>query len=145
MGSYTLRVPLQLCLLAACAGACAPANSNNGPPGPQVVTSEDVARNASIPIEQVLQSKFPSVNITSVNGALVVQIGGPKSFSDAGEPLYVIDGSPMATGPGGALIGVNPYDIESIRVLRNPADIAVYGIRGSNGVILITTKRPGKS
>jgi TonB-dependent SusC/RagA subfamily outer membrane receptor len=142
MGSYTIRVPLQLCLLAVCAAGCA--SGNTTPPGPQEVTAEDVARNSSIPIEQVLQTKFPGVIISTSNGGLVVQIGGPKSFGNGGEPLYVIDGSPMTPGPGGVLSGVNPYDIESIRVLRNPADIAVYGMRGSNGVILITTKRPGK-
>jgi TonB-dependent SusC/RagA subfamily outer membrane receptor len=143
MGSSPLRIALSLALIAA--AACASGNQNSGPPGPQVVTADDVAHNSSIPIEQVLQTKFPGVIISNSNGGLVVQIGGPKSFGNGGEPLYVIDGSPMTPGPGGVLTGVNPYDIESIRVLRNPADIAVYGMRGSNGVILITTKRPGRN
>jgi len=47
-------------------------------------------------------------------------------------------------GPGGALIVINPHDIESIKVLKDPADTGIYGMRGANGVILITTKRPGK-
>jgi TonB-dependent SusC/RagA subfamily outer membrane receptor len=51
---------------------------------------------------------------------------------------------PITPGPGGALNGINPYDIESIRVLKNPADIAIYGMRGANGVIVITMKKPGK-
>jgi TonB-dependent SusC/RagA subfamily outer membrane receptor len=59
-------------------------------------------------------------------------------------PLYVIDEVPMQAGPGGALVGVNPHDIDTIQVLKNPADTGRYGIRGANGVILITTKRPGK-
>jgi len=55
----------------------------------------------------------------------------------------VLDGSPVQPGPNGLLTGLNPYDIASIRVLRNPADIAIYGMRGSNGVIVITTKKAG--
>ena len=43
-----------------------------------------------------------------------------------------------------ALIVINPHDIESIKVLKDPADTGIYGMRGANGVILITTKRPGK-
>jgi TonB-dependent SusC/RagA subfamily outer membrane receptor len=55
--------------------------------------------------------------------------------------LFVIDDIPVEAGPGGALMGVNPYDIDTIRVLKNPADIGIYGVRGANGVILIRTKR----
>ena len=57
----------------------------------------------------------------------------------------MLDDSPVSAGPGGLLRGLNPYDIETIRVLKNPADIAIYGMRGANGVILITTKRPSKA
>jgi TonB-dependent SusC/RagA subfamily outer membrane receptor len=69
-----------------------------------------------------------------------VRIRGPASFYASGEPLYVLDGSPIEAGPGGALSGINPWDIESIRVLKNPGDTAIYGMRGVNGVIVITTK-----
>ena len=54
------------------------------------------------------------------------------------------DGQTMQPGSGGALTGINPYDIESIKVLKDPAETSVYGVGGGNGVILITTKRPGK-
>ena len=46
--------------------------------------------------------------------------------------------------PGGALVGLNPHDIESIQVLKNPEDTGIYGSRGGNGVIVIKTRRPGK-
>ena len=56
----------------------------------------------------------------------------------------MIDDVPISAGPNGTLTGVNPYDIESIKVLKDPADTGIYGIRGGNGVILITTKHAGK-
>ena len=49
----------------------------------------------------------------------------------------------MQRGPAG-LAGINPHDIASITVLKNPTDTAIYGLRGANGVIVITTKRPGQ-
>ena len=138
-------VPLSVATLFGLAAACSTGTSNREPPGNPGVTSEDLARSSTQPIEEVLQSKYPGVIITRTSGGLSVQIGGPKTFGGADrEALYVIDGSPMQPGPGGELTGVNPYDIESIKVLRNPADIAIYGMRGANGGILITTKRPGR-
>jgi TonB-dependent SusC/RagA subfamily outer membrane receptor len=57
-------------------------------------------------------------------------------------PLYVVDGVAFRPGANGELVGINPYDIESIKVLKNASDTALYGIRGGNGVIEITTKKP---
>lgn len=59
------------------------------------------------------------------------------------EPLYLVDGVPYTPGPGGLLIGINPQDIASIKALKNPADLALYGMRGGNGVIAITMKQLG--
>jgi TonB-dependent SusC/RagA subfamily outer membrane receptor len=93
----------------------------------------------------VLQAKVPGVLITrAADGSIAIQIRGPASFLGSSEPLYVIDGVPFRPGPGGALTGVNPYDIESIQVLKDPADIGIYGVRGANGVIVVTTKQPGR-
>ena len=130
-------------MLAAIAAACSSGTTNNPPPGGQAVTAGDMERNPREPIERVLQAKFPGVNIASTPGGIAVTIGGPSSWSYGTAPLYVLDGSPIEPGPSGVLTGVNPYDIQSIKVLKNPADIGVYGMRGSNGVIVITTKRPG--
>ena len=58
--------------------------------------------------------------------------------------LYVVDGVTIQPGPNGALTGINPYDIESIKVLKDPADTSMYGMRGANGVIVVTTKKPGR-
>jgi TonB-dependent SusC/RagA subfamily outer membrane receptor len=57
------------------------------------------------------------------------------------EPLYVVDGIALPPAPGGALIGVDPRDIERIEVLKDAAATSSYGVRGGNGVILIRTKR----
>jgi len=97
-------------------------------------------------VEEVFRAAAsPGLKITrTANGGIAVElVRGPSSFYSSNEPLYVVDGVPFQAGPGGALTGVNPHDIESIKVLKDPADTAVWGMRGANGVIVITTKRPG--
>jgi TonB-dependent SusC/RagA subfamily outer membrane receptor len=56
----------------------------------------------------------------------------------------VIDGQTDEPGPNGSITGLNPYDIESIKVLKDATSTAMYGLRGGNGVIVIKTKRPGR-
>jgi TonB-dependent SusC/RagA subfamily outer membrane receptor len=97
------------------------------------------------PIEQVLASRVSGVTITrAADGGIAVRIRGGTSLHGDDQPLYVVDGTPIRPGPGGALSGINPYDIASIRVLKDPVDTAMYGVRGANGVILIELKRPGR-
>jgi len=111
----------------------------------QIVTEEDVRRLApGQPIEEVLAGRFPGVMVMRTAGGVSVRIRGAESFYGSTEPLYVIDGIPIQPGPGGSLSGINPYDIESIQVLKNPVETAMYGLRGANGVIVIKTKRPGR-
>src|SRR5207247_8037786 len=74
-------------------------------------------------------------------GGIIVRISGPHSFSLTQAPLYVVDGVPVETSPNGTLTWLNPEDVESITVLKYDASTAIYGVRGSNGVILIKTKR----
>jgi TonB-dependent starch-binding outer membrane protein SusC len=71
-----------------------------------------------------------------------VRIRGGSSLMESNEPLYVIDGVEVSPGVNGALTGINPYDIESIEVLKDATSTAMYGSRGSNGVILIRMKKP---
>jgi TonB-dependent SusC/RagA subfamily outer membrane receptor len=109
------------------------------------VTAQDIAQSAGQPIEQVLESKVPGLMVTrTVDGGIAIRMRGNNSFFSGSEPLYVIDGIPVTPGPGGALSGVNPYDIATIKVLKDPAETALYGVRGANGVIVVTTKKPGK-
>jgi TonB-dependent SusC/RagA subfamily outer membrane receptor len=109
---------------------------------PRPMTPDGVIRNGdNSSIENMMAGRFPGVTVTPApNGGLQIRIrGGSNSFYGSEEPLYVLDETPLPSGTGG-IVFVNPYDIQRIEVLKNPADIAIYGIRGSNGVVKITTK-----
>lgn len=97
-------------------------------------------------IENMLATKFPGVAVSRADdGGLHIRIrGGSNSFYGSSEPLYIVDDAPLDVGPRG-LLYLNPFDIERIEVLKNPEDVGVYGVRGANGVIRITMKKPGKS
>ncbi|RZM28195.1 MAG: SusC/RagA family TonB-linked outer membrane protein [Pedobacter sp.] len=105
-------------------------------------------------VDQALVGQLAGVNVKQTTGlpgkGFSIQVRGGGSISANTEPLYVIDGFPLGqstadlTGnfPGGnALDNINPDDIESIDVLKDAAAAAIYGSRGSNGVVLITTKK----
>jgi TonB-dependent SusC/RagA subfamily outer membrane receptor len=145
MASLSPRALLAVGLLAGLVAGCASRNVRREPAGNTTVTANDIEKNPNQPIEQVLQAKVPGVWVTRTpDGGVAIQIRGTTSFYGSNQPLYVIDGVPVQPGPNGALTGVNPYDIESIQVLKDAADTAMYGMRGANGVIVVTTKRPGK-
>ena len=120
------------------------AESEPPPPRRDDVTAEDIERAPGQPIEELLKDRVAGVTVTQGQGGLVVRIRGVSSFYGNNEPLYVLDDVPITPGPGGVLRGISPYDIESINVLKDPAETALYGVRGANGVILIKTKRPVK-
>lgn len=108
--------------------------------------------------DAMLQGKAPGVQVTTGSGlsgsGSVVRIRGIASISAGADPLYVVDGIPITQdnfllGNSGAmnnnpLASINPDDIEKIDILKDAAATAIYGSRGANGVIIITTKR-GKS
>ena len=140
--SRALLAGVVVALVSACAHAKGARATS--PPGDPTVTSEDIQRNPGQPIERALEGRFPGVDVRRTpDGGIAVRIRGATSFGGGTEPLYVVDGIAIQPGPGGALTGINPNDIESIRVLKDAADTAMYGMRGANGVILIKTKRPG--
>jgi TonB-dependent SusC/RagA subfamily outer membrane receptor len=141
---FTTRRHVPICAVLALLASCTHSRRDMGPARAPVVTAEDIERSPGTPIEQIIEAKIPGIQVTrTVSGAIAIRIRGTSSIYSSNEPLYVIDGTPLDAGPGGALTGLNPYDIESIRVLKDPADTGVYGVRGANGVIVITTKRPG--
>lgn len=108
------------------------------------VRADDIQRQPGESIEQILAGRVAGVDVSRTpDGGISVRIRGAASFTGSTQPLYVIDGMPIEPGPNGSLTGINPHDIESIKVLKNPADVGLYGIRGANGVIVIKTKRPG--
>jgi len=137
------RVACAACLiLALAASACH--RSRPADPGP-AVTRQEIEDKQGESIEKQIMSKSPGVVVTPTSdGGIAVNIRGSSSQLASNQPLYVIDDIPVTPGPGGALVGLNPHDIESIAVLKNPEDTAIYGSRGGNGVIVIKTKRPGK-
>lgn len=107
------------------------------------VTAEDIERTPSVPVEELMMAKFPGVWISRTSdGGISVRIRGATSLQGSNEPLYIIDGVPIQTGPNGSLTGIAPNDIASIQVLKDAAATTMYGVRGANGVIIIKTKIP---
>jgi TonB-dependent SusC/RagA subfamily outer membrane receptor len=106
------------------------------------VSGDEARRPKPTSVAEMLQGRFPGVEVTALpGGGLSVRIRGTRSFMGGNEPLYVIDGIPVPTAPGGVLLGLDPGDIKSIEVLKDAGATAAYGSRGANGVILISTKR----
>ena len=143
MTSQLLRAALGVSALLALAVGCASGKGRQDPVANGTVPAEGLASTGE-PIAKWLEGKAPGLTVTRApDGSLALQIRGPSSIQANTEPLFVIDDVPVRAGPGGALTGVNPHDIESIRVLKDPADTAIYGMQGANGVIVIKTKKPG--
>jgi TonB-linked SusC/RagA family outer membrane protein len=124
------------------------------------ITREDLIKDAPVNILQSLQGKIAGVNVTQNDGApgagLSIRIRGSNSFLGGTEPLYVIDGVPFNNNSSGstplsigedekqtlnAMSFLNPSDIESIDILKDASATAIYGSRGANGVVLITTRK----
>lgn len=116
---------------------------------------EELERSTVTSVEQALQGRAAGVNISASSGqpgaALKVQVRGATSISANSEPLYVVDGIPMTSDnnsnlfTGGynfnSMANINPDDIASIEILKDASAAAIYGSRGANGVVIITTKR----
>ena len=102
--------------------------------------------------QEMMQGKIAGVNVTSdggsPGGSSTIRIRGGSSLNASNNPLIVIDGVPMdnngVKGLSNPLSMVNPQDIESFNVLKDASATAIYGSRGSNGVIIITTKKGRK-
>ena len=92
-------------------------------------------------VENILQGRTPGVEVTATSGmpgaSKKVRVRGTTSINKSSDPLYVIDGIISSSG----LDGINPSDIQSMEILKDASSTAIYGSRGSNGVILITTKQ----
>ena len=92
-------------------------------------------------VENILQGRTPGVEVTATSGmpgaSMKVRVRGTTSINKISDPLYVIDGIISSSG----LDGINPSDIQSMEILKDASSTAIYGSRGSNGVILITTKQ----
>lgn len=119
------------------------------------VTAESIKNVPLLGPQQLLQGQVAGVQMTNMSGVLgsaaAIRVRGPSSINAGGNPLFVIDGVPLndrdysaAQGAGAGLNplnDINPNDIASMTVLKDAGATAIYGSRGANGVILITTKK----
>jgi TonB-dependent SusC/RagA subfamily outer membrane receptor len=121
------------------------------------VAGEDVQNQPVAGVDAALQGKAAGVQVSQNSGepgtGISVRVRGAASLSASNQPLYVVDGIPIANDPLAqqlfpagseaptAITGLDPNEIESITVLKDAASAAIYGSRASNGVVMITTKR----
>ena len=90
-------------------------------------------------IEDALQGRVSGISVTSSGvpgGDLKIRVRGASSINKSNDPLYVVDGIVRESG----LDGINPEDIQSMQILKDASSTAIYGSRGANGVVLVTTK-----
>lgn len=110
-----------------------------------VVSAEKLEQSQVTSVTDALAGAVPGVTLTSNNGApgasASIKIRGFSSLNAGNDPLIIVDGAPYS----GDLSNINPNDVESMTVLKDAASNALYGARGANGVIIITTKRANMS
>src|SRR5699024_7850853 len=108
------------------------------------IKSEDLMERQPTSVEEALSGKIAGMNVSTNSGrpggGTRVRIRGYGSINATNDPLYVVDGVVQTTG----ISTINPNNIESVEVLKDASSTAIYGTRGSNGVVLITTKRGQK-
>jgi TonB-dependent SusC/RagA subfamily outer membrane receptor len=89
-------------------------------------------------VEELFGGRFPGVRVFRLaNGALSIEIRGRSTIYGSTQPLFVIDGMPVEAEDG--MLFLNPADIQRIEVLKDVGSTAQYGVRGANGVVVITT------
>jgi iron complex outermembrane receptor protein len=114
-----------------------------------LVTAKDFNKGAIVSVDQLLSGKAAGVRITNDGGqpdaSPNIRIRGGASLSASNNPLIIIDGVPIGdnnpAGVSNPLTLVNPNDVESFSILKDASATAIYGVRASNGVIIITTKK----
>jgi iron complex outermembrane receptor protein len=115
------------------------------------VTAENFNRGPLVSADQLLQGRVAGLQITTGGGSpgegSRIRIRQGSSLNAGNDPLFIIDGVPVEPNGGGTqggrnpLAAINPNDIESLTVLKDASATAIYGVRASNGVIIITTKQ----
>jgi TonB-dependent SusC/RagA subfamily outer membrane receptor len=108
---------------------------------PNTVARDEIGKQNPIHLEEMF-SRIPGVRVTYIRDGFSVQIRGTNTLIGSGEPLYVIDGMPY-DGIRSSSVPVNPVDVECIEVLKDVGQTGLFGTRGANGVVLITTRRGG--
>ena len=124
------------------------------------IKSEDLMKGGAVDVAHGLQGKVAGVQVQQSDGSpgagVSITVRGANSFNTSSQPLYIVDGVPFGTDPNGTpssgandganqqtspLSMINPNDIEKIEVLKDASATAIYGSRGANGVVIITTKK----
>ncbi len=111
------------------------------------VSSKEISELPISNAQQALQGRAAGVEVLNAGNrpgqGVNVRIRGRRSFNAGNDPLYVVDGIPLS----GDINDINPQDIQSMEILKDASSTAIYGSRGANGVVIITTKRgtPGKT
>ena len=113
------------------------------------IKTDDINRGAITSTQDLLKGKVPGLYVIPGDGGpgsgSTIRIRGAASLNASNDPLYVIDGVPIAVDGGAGMANpletINPNDIESFSVLKDASSAAIYGSRASNGVIIITTKK----
>lgn len=121
------------------------------------IKSDDLMKGGALDLAHGMQGKVAGVQIQQSDGApgggMSIVVRGTNSFSTSSQPLYIVDGVPFQTGDtpsngattteqsSNALSFINPHDIENIEILKDASATAIYGSRGANGVVIITTKK----
>jgi TonB-dependent SusC/RagA subfamily outer membrane receptor len=135
MGWIRARAAFAAMLLAIVAG-CASLGGN-----PEPIDDRDEIKSSGQGMEELFAGKFPGVEVFRVpTGGISIRIRGSNTFLGSSEPLYIIDGSRVQSGPNGLLF-LDPSEIVKIEVLKDIGSTSIYGSDGANGVILITTRR----
>lgn len=134
------HLPLHASIIVVCF-ACASSGDPREPADSGALSAEEMEANASLPVEVMLQRKFPGVQVlVNSDGEIILQIRGTTTFDGAPkEPLYILNDMEVDLNGRGLSSLVDPHDIESIKVLKG-AEAGLYGIRGADGVIVIKTK-----
>jgi len=90
----------------------------------------------------MLEGRVPGLEVQRLGGnGISLRLRGARSFVGSSEPLIVLDGTPLHGPAGATLAGMDPRDVKRIDVLRDGSSLAAYGLRGANGVLLITIAR----
>jgi len=127
------------------------------------IKSDDLTKGGATDIARGMQGKIAGVDVKQSDGSpgagVSITVRGANSFTTSSQPLYIVDGVPYGTDPNGTpssdansgnnqqsspLTMINPNDIEKIEVLKDASATAIYGSRGANGVVIITTKKGQK-
>ena len=104
------------------------------------LSEKDLQKTQFSQMGDLMWGRIPGLEVARRDdGSFALRVRGPSSLLGSEEPLIILDGMPLGTGPD--LSSINPKDIARIDVLKDASSTAIYGSRGANGVIILTSKR----